>query len=125
MKGGGDIEEEDIFYFSFNDGSLDSRSHCDAFHWVNAPFDFFAKEVFDKFLYDGHAGRAADHDDFVDVLNRKIDAFFFKGLLGVFKCLFQGALAALDDRADQIFKFRSVNGLGQMLGAAGICSDEG
>jgi hypothetical protein len=74
--------------------------------------DLFAEIIFDEFLYDGHARRTADHDDFVDALIREARALFGEGVLGVFHRPFERRAAFLDYRRNQVLDLGPVDRLG-------------
>ncbi len=111
-----DVEDEDVFDFAGGDAALDGGADGDGFVGVDGLVAFFAEDFLDHGLDAGHAGGAADEEDFVDLAG---------GELGVFEGFEDGLAAAFGEGGGEGFKLAAGDSHLQVLGTAGIGGDEG
>ena len=111
----GDVEKQDVLDVAGEDTALNGGADSHHFVGVDAFVGLAAEKFLDRFVDLGHAGHAADKDDFADLAGRKPR---------ILECLFAGFDGFMDQILDQGFQF----GAGQLdvevFGAALIGGDE-
>ncbi len=87
------VEQQDILHVALQDAGLDGRADGHDLVGVHALVGLFAGDLHDEFLHGGHARRAADQDDVVDLV---------EGQPGVLDGLVEGPAAAIDEVGSQL-----------------------
>ena len=107
------IQQEHILDFAAQHTSLDGCTNRNDFVRVDALMRFFLGDGAHQFLHHGHAGRAADQHDFIDL--RSVQA-------GVFQRGVEGAAQPLYQFFGQLLELGARQFAHQVLGARGIGS---
>ena len=108
-------EQENVLLFARKHGALNGRADRDDFIRIHRAVRLFAEVAFHDFLNLRDARRAADENDFVDVL--WIEA-------GVFQRLLHRLQRPLDQVVDELLEFRTRQRVVEVLRTARVGRDE-
>ena len=92
------VKKKHIFHFACEHAALNCSTDCNTFVRVDSLIRIFAGDLLDGVVHCRHTSRAADHDDFCNVVVRKSC---------VFECLLHRALSCLDEIFGERIEFRT------------------